>query len=559
MRPAAVFLQQRKDGQESTLSLCNHCASAAGVGAAGGGASFGSLESLLERLMGPRPRKDNLLSQLSEMAQQVIERAARVALDWGHERILPEFVLLSLLQYVPEVREALQKSGAPVDEFEARLEHVVGRNPPRQADGVALSAAVKKVLQIARFQALQLGHNFIGPEHLLLGILLEGESFASQFLSKLDQEKLRHDLAGTQPGAAPVTPAEEKLPPNLTRFTRDLTTLARAGDLDPVIGREREIDRVIRILSRKTKNNPVLIGEPGVGKTAIAEGLAQRIIAGTVPEGLKDKRVLALDLGSVLAGTKFRGEFEDRMNNLLKELRAARSRFILFVDEVHTLVGAGAGEGSMDASNLLKPALARGELQCMGATTLDEYRKYIEKDAALERRFQPVLVAEPTPEQAIEILRGLRDSYEAHHRVKITDAAITAAVELSDRYISDRFLPDKAIDLVDEGAAMARLSAQIEPFQVKEMEDRLEKLEKEKNAAVASEHYDDAAKLKGDIEGMRAEVDELKRQWQEQRGTVEPIVSPETVAAATAAPSAPQIEVACWPRSKNSELPRVSS
>ena len=526
-RPATVLLQRRFDGGEQVLRLCHHCASAMSA-ADGAGAGFGALESLLEQWLGPRLRAgDNLLAQLSEAAQGVLQRAAQITLEWGYDRILTEFLLLALVQEVPEIRERLQQDGIPVEEYEARLAEVVPRREPRNATGVALSSGLKKVLQIARFQALQLGNDFVGPEHLLLGILVEGESFARQFLAKLKPDAERGRMATGQPQP---TRGADRLPPTLAKFTRDLTALARAGELDPVIGREIEIERVTRILSRKTKNNPVLIGEPGVGKTAIAEGLAQRINAGMVPEVLRDKRVLALDVAGMLAGSRFRGEFEERFTGLMNEIRAQRGRVILFIDEVHTLVGAGAAEGAVDASNMIKPALARGELQCLGATTLDEYRKYIEKDAALERRFQPVMVSEPTPEQTIEILRGLRDAYEAHHRVKISDAAIVAAVELSERYVMDRFLPDKAIDLLDEASAMVRLAAHTQPSRVKELEERLAALDKEKQACVASERYGEAARLKSEIDQVRSELDGHLRAWQQKRGTEEPTVTPEAIA-----------------------------
>jgi ATP-dependent Clp protease ATP-binding subunit ClpC len=531
-RPAAIQLRRRVEGQEVAVHLCHHCASAVATGALGGG--LGSLESLIEGLFGPRlhGRRDGLLAQLSEMAQRVLQRAAQEALARGQTRVGVELLLLALLEEVSEIREQLRGAGVPVDEYAARLEAVVPRREPREAEGVGLSSGLKRVLQLARVQAAQLGHDFIGPEHLLVAVALEGESFAAQFLRDADPERLRGRLAGEpEPRRAGAPPkAAGGLPPNLTRFSRDLTALAKAGDLDPVIGREAEVERVIRVLSRKTKNNPVLVGEPGVGKTAIAEGLAQRIVSGEVPEVLKDKRVLALDLGGLVAGTKFRGDFEQRLTGLLDEVRKLAGKIILFIDEIHTVVGAGSAEGAMDASNLLKPALARGELQCLGATTLDEYRKHIEKDAALERRFQPVLVAEPSPEQAIEILRGLRDSYEAHHRVKIADAALVAAVELADRYVTDRFLPDKAIDLMDEAAAMVRLSAASGPDRIADLERRLAQHQKDKAAAVAAERYAEASELKTQIAALTAELEPLRKGWREKRSTEEPTVGPDEVA-----------------------------
>ncbi len=529
-RPAVMFFKQEAGGgRENSLGLCNHCASA--MNREAGPGTSGSLESLLAQMMGPRSKRENLLAQLSELAQQVLEHAARLTLEWGYERIRIEHLLLALIHKDPDIRVALEMEGTDVAEYEARLEHAMERRAPRRAEGVGLSSGMKRVLQLARLQAVQMGYTFIGPEHLLLAIMAEGESFAAQFLSDIDPDELRQLLKAPPVAATSASGrAVDALPPHLTRFTRDLTALAKAGELDPIIGREKEIARCIRILSRKTKNNPVLIGEPGVGKTAIAEGLAQRIVSSEVPDVLKDKKVLSLDLASVIGGSKFRGEFEERFKGLMDEIRALKGRVILFIDEVHTIVGAGAGEGSMDAANMLKPSLARGELQCLGATTLDEHRKHIEKDAALERRFQPVMVAEPTPEQAIEILRGLRDSYEAHHRVKITDAALTAAVELADKYISDRFLPDKAIDLFDEAAAMVRLGAHTEPGRMKALEERLAQKEKDKEAAVAGERYEEASRLKRELEALRAEVDGLRTQWQQARGLAEPIVTPEAIA-----------------------------
>jgi ATP-dependent Clp protease ATP-binding subunit ClpC len=529
VRPAAIELRQRVDGRQAAVRLCHHCASAV---ASGAGAA--SVESLMEGLFGPRLRgREGMLGRLSEMAQRVLQRAAQEALAWGQPRVGVDFLLLALLREVPELREALAAAGVAVEEYESRLEQAIPRGAPREADQVGLSSGMKRVLQVARMQAAQLGHDFIGPEHLLAAIVVEGESFAAQFLREVDPRALEVRLQGggaaAEPGAG-ASPRRTDLPPNLARFSRDLSALAKAGELDPVIGREREVERVIRILSRKTKNNPVLVGEPGVGKTAIAEGLAQRIVSGEVPEVLRDKRVVALDLGGMLAGTRFRGDFEQRLTGLMDEIRKLKGKIILFIDEIHTVVGAGGAEGAMDASNLLKPALARGELQALGATTLDEYRKHIEKDAALERRFQPVLVSEPTAEQTLEILRGLRDAYEAHHRVKITDAALTAAVDLSDRYVTDRFLPDKAIDLMDEAAAMVRLAAASGPDRLAELEGRVAQREKDKAEAVAAERYAEAAEVKKELDGLKAQLGELRKGWREQRSTHEPSVGPEDVA-----------------------------
>ncbi|MBO9540608.1 AAA family ATPase [bacterium] len=529
-RPATVHIRQHVNGVEQSLDLCHHCASAMQSAIAGGAAAFGGLESLFESLFGPKPRgRDAMLSRLSEESKQILQRAAQTALSWGHDQITTEFLLLGLAQEPGGAQALLNQAGLSAEGLEARFAEVLRRSPPIQATRVGLAARVKRVLEIALMQSAELGHGFITPLHLLLGLLLEGESYASQLLvgARLDPEDLHGKLTAMPYGNVGDANA---LPPNLTRFSRDLTALAESGKLDPIIGRDKEIQRVIRILSRKTKNNPVLIGEPGVGKTAIAEGLALRISSGEVPDLLRGRRVLALDLGGMIAGTKFRGEFEERLKGLVDEIRALQGKIILFIDELHTLVGAGAAEGAVDAANMLKPALSRGEMQCVGATTLDEYRKHIEKDAALERRFQPVLVAEPTTEQAVEILRGLRDSYEAHHRVKIADEAIVAAVDLADKYVSDRFLPDKAIDLLDEAAAMERLESRTGSDALKNLEARLAQLEQEKQAAVTGERYEDAARLKAEIETHKAKLDALKRDYETTRGTTEPIVTADSIA-----------------------------
>ncbi len=385
-------------------------------------------------------------------------------------------------------------------------------------------------------EARKLGHSYVGTEHILLGLIREGEGVAARVLNNLgvSLNKARQQVlqllgsneasSGHQGGSA-----SNANTPTLDSLARDLTVVARENRLDPVIGRGKEIQRVIEVLSRRTKNNPVLIGEPGVGKTAIAEGLAQQIVNNEVPETLRDKRVMTLDMGTVVAGTKYRGEFEDRLKKVMDEIRQA-GNIILFIDELHTLIGAGGAEGAIDASNILKPSLARGELQCIGATTLDEYRKYIEKDAALERRFQPIHVDEPSLEESIQILKGLRDRYEAHHRVSITDDAIDAAVKLSDRYITDRFLPDKAIDLIDEAASKVRLRSYTTPPNLKELEVKLEEIRKEKDAAVQSQEFEKAASLRDMEQRLREKLEDTKRQWKEQQGKENSEVTVEDIA-----------------------------
>ncbi len=386
---------------------------------------------------------------------------------------------------------------------------------------IPFTPRAKKVLELAVTEARSLGHNYIGTEHLLLGLIREGEGVAAQILTNLGANlaKVREEVANLLGGekVSLRQPAKTSKTPTLDRFGRDLTQLAKNGELDPVIGRNKEIERVIQILSRRTKNNPVLIGEAGVGKTAITEGLAQKIVQGSLPELLLNKRVVTIELGGIVAGTKYRGEFEKRMERVLNEIRKARN-IILFVDEVHTLVGAGAAEGAIDASNILKPALARGELQCIGATTLNEYRKYIERDEALERRFQPVMVNEPTVKETIEILKGLRDKYEAFHRVKITDEALIEATKLSYRYIQGRFLPDKAIDVMDEAAARIRLQSSTRPKELKEIEAELEQLRKEKEAAVKAQEFEKAANLRDKEKNLKRSLNKEKSQWEVDKG-----------------------------------------
>src|SRR5436189_973678 len=393
---------------------------------------------------------------------------------------------------------------------------------------------VRKVIYLAREEAARLQHDYIGTEHLLLGVIREGEGVAAKVLLELgvDRKRVREEtlkLLGGQP--SPSTQEREERPetPALNQFGRDLTQLAREGKLDPVIGREKEIERVIQVLSRRKKNNPVLIGEPGVGKTAIAEGLAQRIVSGQVPEGLRNKRIVTLDLAAVVAGTKYRGQFEERLKTVMNEIRESKDT-VIFIDELHTIVGAGGAEGAIDASNMLKPALARGELQCIGATTLDEYRKYIEKDGALERRFQPIMVDQPSVADTIAILMGLRDKYEAHHGVKITDEAVVQAVKLADRYMNDRFFPDKAIDVIDEACARARLSVSTVPAEIHELEKKLEEVVKEKEAAIRGQEYEKAAQLRDKEKDLRGRRNELKKSWAESKREKEVQVDEDLIA-----------------------------
>lgn len=478
-----------------------------------------------------------MFGRFTERAQKVLALAQEEAVRLGHNNIGTEHILLGLIREGEGIAaKALQALGLGLDKIQAEVESLIGRGPEQPAN-IHYTPRAKKVIELSMDEARKLGHTYVGTEHILLGLIREGEGVAARVLNNLDvslnkaRQQVLHLLGSNEAMASNQQGgnATAANTPTLDSLARDLTAIARDAGLDPVIGREKEIERVIQVLSRRTKNNPVLIGEPGVGKTAIAEGLAQRIINNEIPEILRNKRVMTLDMGTVVAGTKYRGEFEDRLKKIMDEIRQA-GNIILFIDELHTLIGAGGAEGAIDASNILKPALARGELQCIGATTLDEYRKYIEKDAALERRFQPILVDEPTSEEAILILKGLRDRYEAHHRVKITDEAIVQSVRLSDRYITDRFLPDKAIDLIDEAASKVRLQSYTVPPNLKELEQRLEEVRKEKDAAVQSQEFEKAAALRDKEQKLREELDMTKSKWQEKQGQTDSEVTPEDIA-----------------------------
>lgn len=484
-----------------------------------------------------------MAGRFTQRAEKVFVLAEEIARRMGHNVIGTEHILLALIEEGEGVAaKALKEIGLDPEKISGKIVSITGINSPYNGEEVALSPRVKRVVQLATEEAARQGVNYIGTEHVLLGLIIEGEGIAARVLAdlKVNPEKIwEHVIAllGGEsegipmPGSAPAYAGKgmQTNTPTLNEFGRDLTVMAEEAKLDPVVGREKEIERVIQVLSRRTKNNPVLIGEPGVGKTAIAEGLAQRIINNNVPEILAEKRVVTLDLSSMVAGTKYRGEFEERMKKVMEEIRLA-GNVIVFIDELHTLIGAGAAEGAIDAANILKPALARGEMQCIGATTLDEYRKYIERDPALERRFQPITVVEPTIEEAIAILRGLRDRYEAHHGVKITDESIEAAVRLSDRYISDRFLPDKAIDLIDEASSRVRLHSFTTPPDLKVLEEEAENLKKEKEAAVKLQEFEKAAKIRDQEQKKREELSQIRSNWEDNRDKNVTVVGPEDIA-----------------------------
>ena len=457
----------------------------------------------------------------TERARRSIVLAQEEAQRLGNNYIGTEHLLLGIISEGESVAaKVLELLGINLQKVRNEVESIVGKGGQPTQHEMVFTPRAKRVIELAFEEARALAHNYIGTEHLLLGLVREGEGVAARVLSNLGVEpvKVRSEITRLLGVETAATPTREKTKtPTLDSYGRDLTQLARENKLDPVIGRNNEIERVIQVLSRRTKNNPALIGEPGVGKTAIVEGLAQRILKSEVPELLRDKRVISLDLAGLVAGTKYRGEFEERLKRVMEEIRAAAGEIVLFVDELHTIVGAGAAEGAIDASNILKPSLARGELQCIGATTLDEYRKYIEKDSALERRFQPIQVGEPTVDEAIEILKGLRDRYEAHHKVQITDEALTASARLADRYISDRFLPDKAIDVMDEAASRVRLQATLPPVELREVEAELRKIRSEKEAVIKNQEYEKAAQLREKEELIRKRREDLEREFRERK------------------------------------------
>ena len=486
----------------------------------------------------------NFTDRVRKVLQMAREEAARL----HHEYVGTEHILLGLIREGEGVAAAvLTNLNVDLEEIQQKIEETVKKGKAAAAAGPDLpyTSRAKKVLELAMSEARELNHSYVGTEHLLLGLLREEKGIAAQVLTDagVNLEQARAETlrllgsempatpAGGGTGAQPTPPKSEKKSktPALDHFCRDLTQLAAEGSLDPTIGRQKEIERVMEILSRRKKNNPVLIGEPGVGKTAIVEGLAQLISSGQCPDALKDHRVLSLDMAAVIAGTKYRGQFEERLKAVINEI-AQNKNIILFIDELHTLVGAGAAEGAVDASNMLKPALARGELQCVGASTLNEYRKYIEKDGALERRFQTVIVDPPTIDETIEILKGLRKRYEDHHRVVIPDETLIEAAKLSERYITDRFLPDKAIDVIDEAGARARLAAQVPPPEVAELKDKLEGINGDKEAAVRDQNFERAASLRDSERELQAEIRRKQEEWERERQTRRPTISEEGVA-----------------------------
>ncbi|MGJ4096933.1 ATP-dependent Clp protease ATP-binding subunit [Corynebacterium macclintockiae] len=478
-----------------------------------------------------------MFERFTDRARRVVVLAQEEARALNHNYIGTEHILLGLIQEGEGVAaKALESMGISLDAVRTEVKDIIGTGGHPPSGYIPFTPRAKKVLELALREALQLGHKYIGTEHILLGLIREGEGVAAQVLVKLgaDLSRVRQQViqllsgyegneeeGGGEPAAAGVGSTGEGVPSRpgqksnslvLDKFGRNLTQAAKDGKLDPVVGRENEIERVMQVLSRRTKNNPVLIGEPGVGKTAVVEGLALDIVNGKVPETLKDKQLYSLDLGSLVAGSRYRGDFEERLKKVLKEINQ-RGDIILFIDEIHTLVGAGAAEGAIDAASILKPKLARGELQTIGATTLDEYRKHIEKDAALERRFQPVQVPEPSVELTVEILKGLRDRYEAHHRVSITDGALKAAAQLADRYINDRFLPDKAVDLIDEAGARMRIKRMTAPKSIQDVDDKIAEVRRKKEAAIDDQDFEKAAALRDDERKLGEERAEKEKAW----------------------------------------------
>jgi ATP-dependent Clp protease ATP-binding subunit ClpC len=477
----------------------------------------------------------NSFDRFTERARKVLTLAQEEAQRFNHNYIGTEHLLLGLVREGEGVAaKVLSNLGIELTKVRSAVEFIIGRGERTVQGEIGLTPRAKKVIELAVDEARRLGHHYIGTEHLLLGLIREGEGIAAGVLESLgvNLEKVRSEVIKvlTQSGSGPhAGERRSSKTPTIDQLGIDLTAQARAQQLDPIVGRDDEIERVLQVLSRRRKNNPALIGEPGVGKTAIVEGLAQRIVSGEVPENLLGKRLLTLDIGSLVAGTKYRGEFEERLKKIIEEIRSSGD-CVLFIDELHTIVGAGAAEGAVDAANILKPALSRGEIQTIGATTLDEYRKYIERDAALERRFQPITVREPTVEETIEILRGLRERFEEHHRLKITDNALKGAAEMAERYITDRFMPDKAIDLIDEASSRVRMRRAVAPQNLKDAMKDLEGIQEKKDGAIQDQQYELAAQLRDDEQKLRDRIVELEQGWHTQQSTDQLEVNEEDVA-----------------------------
>jgi len=480
--------------------------------------------------------------RFTDRVRKVIYFARDEASRLQHDYIGTEHLLLGIVREGEGIAaKVLSKMDLDFEQIQQAVENMVKSSGGTLTIGeIPFTPRAKRVLELAIEEARLLGHNYVGTEHLLLGLIREGEGVAAQVLQELgvDRKRVREEvlklLGPTSTVKTRKAKKEKSETPNLDQFGRDLTQMARENKLDPIIGREAEIERVIQVLTRRKKNNPILIGEPGVGKTAIAEGLAQRIVENKVPEILKDRRICTLDLASVVAGTKYRGQFEERLKSIINEIGQSDD-IIIFIDEIHTIVGAGGAEGAIDASNMLKPALARGELQCIGATTLDEFRKHIEKDGALERRFQPIMVNPPTEEETIRIIFGLRDKYEAHHRVKISDEAVRTAVFLSERYLHERFLPDKAIDVIDEAGSRARLSVVTAPSELQDLETEIEEMSREKESAIQAQEFEKAARFRDSEKEMRRKLEEMRKTWNESKQVQETVVSSQDIARVVAA------------------------
>lgn len=553
-RPATHTVRVSRDGNETNLELCDahyrqlrqQQSQTSPFESLFSGLPFGNFfdddfEQLASNLGAPLPREreaTNISEFVSENTKEIIQQAAETAVRFGRREVDTEHLLFALADS-DVAQEIFKQFKLKSDDIKGYIEANAPKGTEKANDAekieVTVSPRVKQVLESAFTSSRELGHSYIGPEHLLIGLLQEDEGMAGEILRKygLTPESLRQKIVKVVgQGAEEGRVQTQSTTPQLDKYSRDLSQLAKQGKLDPVIGRAKEIETTIEILARRTKNNPVLIGEPGVGKTAIVEGLAQRIQNGKVPQVLEDKRVVEVNLNAMVAGSKYRGEFEERIKAVLDEIIAHQDELIIFIDELHTIVGAGqgGGEGGMDVSNVIKPSLARGELHLIGATTLNEYQKYIEKDAALERRFQPVLVPEPTVEQAIEILRGLRDRYEAHHKVKITDEAIVAAAELSDRYIANRFLPDKAIDLVDQAASRVRIGADTYSQDISELDDEIKRLKREREYAINHKQMDKAKDFEKQLKAAEAKKETSASRWQAKRGVTSQEVLVEHIA-----------------------------